>query len=66
MGAMLLRLLRECGACSRYFCENVGTLVDDNGHLTEEQVESVLVCLLDRHRKCKSGALSWRSLGSRS
>jgi hypothetical protein len=37
--------------CSKEFYDNIGTIVDDQGALTDDQTLSVLLYLLDLHVK---------------
>jgi hypothetical protein len=38
----LSELLRSCSICYEEYCGNVGTITDDEGNLTEEQIPIVL------------------------
>lgn len=52
MRARLVELLSTCPRCSEIFNDNIATIVpDDDGVLTDEQVQAVLEHLQKRHQE---------------
>lgn len=47
---VLKGMIDECDACSTYLFENAA-LIADEGWLTDEQIEAIIVVLNDYHRK---------------
>jgi hypothetical protein len=50
MRNLLFALLQECETCDDVFKDNVALIAGDNGELTDEQIEAVLIHLADLHR----------------
>lgn len=46
---VLQNLLVECVKCAEEFYDNAALIMDDNGDLTDEQVEAVMVHLHEKH-----------------
>ena len=49
MRNLLTNLLNECKHCSAHFYANVAMITDENGALSDDQVEAILVDLLRLH-----------------
>lgn len=48
---LLQGLLIECKNCKVIFDQNVGLILDDSEHLSDEQVEAIFIRLSERHRE---------------